>query len=425
MLSFRILLLWSIILWSAVRTGHTADATRHFPAERLYRFSSRPADSLRFARPRNFFSTRGFQIVGVGIPLLAGSALVQNTNIRFKELRDNSIPNFHSKYDDWLQYAPAAVMIGLKAANVSGRSSWGRMLVSDAFSVTAMAILVNSVKYSVKKERPDGSAANSYPSGHTATAFMTATMLSREYGGRSIWYSIGAYTAATAVGVGRITNNRHWLGDVLAGAGIGIISTELGYWIADQLFKDKGIDRRFDPQNILYEPNRPSFIGIYLGNRMTPGNYRTPDGAKLAIGTGSVAGLEGAWFFTRHVGIGGRFTLSGMPVAVTGTSEEYLNNISASVGSYFFYPIGPVFGLGGRLAIGYTRYEQGTASPGIVSVAKRDGLALESGIAMQFRIRRHFGFRLCFDYQAQTSPFTGNCRWLHNLCYGMSANILF
>lgn len=106
-------------------------------------------------------------------------------------LRNTVMPEFRHHYDDYTQYAPAALMLGLKVSGYQGRSSWGRMLVSDAFSVASMAVLVNGIKYSVGRLRPDRSSYNSFPSGHTATAFMTATMLHKEYEGRSPWFSIG------------------------------------------------------------------------------------------------------------------------------------------------------------------------------------------------------------------------------------------
>lgn len=77
--------------------------------------------------------------------------------------------------------------------------------------------------------RPDTGQPTSMPSGHTAQAFAAATFMAREYGHRSVWYSIGAYSAATGVGVMRILNDRHWVSDVLVGAGVGILSTNLAY----------------------------------------------------------------------------------------------------------------------------------------------------------------------------------------------------
>ena len=96
-------------------------------------------------------------------------------------IRESIAPDFHYTYDDWLQYGPAALMAGLKVGGYESRSSWGRMFVSDVFSVGAMAVTVNGLKYTIKRTRPDGSRHNSFPSGHTATAFMTATMLNKEY----------------------------------------------------------------------------------------------------------------------------------------------------------------------------------------------------------------------------------------------------
>ena len=107
-------------------------------------------------------------------------------------LRNDLFPNLHYEFDDFLQYAPAGVMLGLKAFGYQCRTNWTGMLVSDAFSAAIMAATVNGLKYTVQRPRPDGSSFNSFPSGHTATAFMTATMLHKEYGWRSPWFSIGS-----------------------------------------------------------------------------------------------------------------------------------------------------------------------------------------------------------------------------------------
>ena len=112
--------------------------------------------------------------------------------------------------------------------------------------------------------RPDGSNDHSFPSGHTATAFMTATMLTKEYGHKSPWIGIGAYLVATATGLMRMANNKHWLSDVLAGAGIGILSTETGYYLADLVFKEKGISRFTDDESF-DRWDKPFFFILYVG----------------------------------------------------------------------------------------------------------------------------------------------------------------
>lgn len=172
-------------------------------------------------------SSRAYRITYIGVPLVVAGLVVQERDHGFRHLRNDYVPSFRFRYDDYLQYAPAALMLGLKIGGVRGRSSWGRMLVSDAFSVALMAGAVNSLKYTCRMPRPDGSNNKSFPSGHTATAFMAATMLHKEYGGRSPWYSIAGYSMATVTGVSRMLNNKHWLSDVLVGAGIGILGVSV------------------------------------------------------------------------------------------------------------------------------------------------------------------------------------------------------
>jgi len=72
-----------------------------------------------------------------------------------------------------------------------------------------MTAIVFTLKNTTNVQRPDGSSYNSFPSGHTARAFVAATFLHKEYGSKSIWYSIGGYTMATAIETFRVLNNRH------------------------------------------------------------------------------------------------------------------------------------------------------------------------------------------------------------------------
>lgn len=145
---------------------------------------------------------------------------------------------------DWVQYSPAALMLTLKLCGVQGRNDWVRMLTADAIASAAMIALVNGSKYSIGRLRPDGSTRNSFPSGHTATSFMAATMLHLEYGQTvSPWISTLGYMTATSVGISRVVQDRHWISDVTAGASIGIFSTYLGYSLTDMLYADRRLKR--------------------------------------------------------------------------------------------------------------------------------------------------------------------------------------
>ena len=189
---------------------------------------------------RKITDSRLYQISYVPVSLFALSGISSPFEGYVRDVRNSQIPGFHYHYDDYLQFLPGVALLGLKISGVEGRSDWKQMLSSTAASAAIMSVLVNGVKYATQKERPDGSTRNSFPSGHTATAFMTATWLHKEYGKtRSPLYSIAGYSVATITGLSRILNNRHWLSDVLAGAGVGILSAEIGYWIGDRLFQEK------------------------------------------------------------------------------------------------------------------------------------------------------------------------------------------
>ena len=149
-------------------------------------------------------STKGYRMTFIAVPLIVGGAVMSVYDTDFRRLRNGYVKSFHHDYDDYLQYLPAVAMLGLKIGGVQGRSSWSRMLVSEAITASIMGATINTVKHTANVTRPDGSNNHSFPSGHTAMAFMAATMLHKEYGTtRSPWYSIGGYTVATATDASR------------------------------------------------------------------------------------------------------------------------------------------------------------------------------------------------------------------------------
>lgn len=145
---------------------------------------------------------------------------------------------FHA--DDYIQYLPVAAHIGLGKLGVKAKHSFGERIAAATTSYLVMTAIVNSVKYTVREKRPDSSARNSFPSGHTATAFTGAELVRIEYGNA---YGAGAYAVACGVAFLRLYNDRHWLNDVIAGAGVGILSARIGYWLLPlnrKIFKIKG-----------------------------------------------------------------------------------------------------------------------------------------------------------------------------------------
>lgn len=130
--------------------------------------------------------------------------------------------------DDFGQYAPLAAVYLLNLAGVKGKNNFGNRSAIAAKSILVSSFITYRLKVWVNDIRPDG-GVHSFPSGHTSTAFTFAQFMHREYGDRSPWYSVGAYSGAAAVGIMRMAKNAHWLSDVLLGAGIGMLSTEMVY----------------------------------------------------------------------------------------------------------------------------------------------------------------------------------------------------
>lgn len=132
--------------------------------------------------------------------------------------------------DDIIQYTPVAGLYALKLCGVRSRDSYVDISLLLAMSWMISAGTVRCIKHTVSVWRPDGTTDNSFPSGHTATAFMGAEMIRMEYGDNP-WVAYSGYVLAAATGALRIHHKRHWFSDVLAGAGIGILSTRVAYWL--------------------------------------------------------------------------------------------------------------------------------------------------------------------------------------------------
>ena len=308
-------------------------------------FKSKTAPGVK---PYKFMDDMTF----VGVPLfiagwaIKGDKAMFRVNNKYGKENTQLLTNFKTGIDDYLQFFGPAAVVGLKLGGYEGRSDWPRLLASAALSYGIMAGFVNGIKYTAKEMRPDGSTANSWPSGHTATAFVGASLLHKEYGlTRSPWFSVAGYGMATATGVMRVLNNRHWISDVMSGAGIGILSTELGYAIGDLLFKGKGLlhnDLQLDSEN-------PSFFGISMGVglgskhidftmddvvdpwRFTDEDlgydddvdYESDETPNVTFRAATVVDAEGAYFLNKYIGIGGRLRVRAMSAKSFGQYTEY------------------------------------------------------------------------------------------------------
>lgn len=184
-------------------------------------------------------------LIGYGVVGLESHQLLSfNSGIK-EEVKEHIDEKF--TIDDFSQYTPMASVYMLNVFGIKGKNNFRDRTIILITSYLIMGLVVNGLKKTASVERPDGTSFNSFPSGHTATAFMGAEFLYQEYKDVSIWYGISGYFVAAGTGTFRMYNNRHWVTDVVAGAGIGILSTKAAYWLyptINKLFKSKNNKNR-------------------------------------------------------------------------------------------------------------------------------------------------------------------------------------
>lgn len=181
--------------------------------------------------------------------LLASGIVGTYTLDNFKNTVRNHLSGYKKghkiRIDDYIQYSTAIGYVGLGfIPGVKTRGDFRQRLMAGITAYAVMAVTVNAMKYTFKHPRPGNGTRNSFPSGHSATVFTGAELMRIEYGN---YVGMAGYAVALTVGALRIYNDRHWITDVLGGAGIGILSARIGYWLLPferKLFKlDKNNDK--------------------------------------------------------------------------------------------------------------------------------------------------------------------------------------
>ncbi len=231
------------------------------------------------------------------------------------------LPDFEDTIDDVTQYVPMMAVFALDAVGVRSKHSQMRKLTTLATMTATSLIVVNGLKYSIAEPRPDGTSNNSFPSGHTTTAFMGAHMFHKEYKDKSPFYSIAAYTLATVTGVFRQLNNRHWVSDVFAGAGLGIGVTEFSYFMNDRWWEENGINDVEILERTINE-SKPSFLGVKVGYASL---VEQSDDRGLSSQDGFRISTEGAYFLTKNFGIGGEIGFQSFPITIDAPLQQEFN----------------------------------------------------------------------------------------------------
>lgn len=166
------------------------------------------------------------QLVPIG--LISGGLLIEALNCK-QEMQD-WFHRTNTNVDDYIQYAPIAILYTSDLFGTEHRDNVFNQTKYLIISELATSIITKSLKRITHSTRPNGDPF-SFPSGHTSQSFTGATVLYHEAKDFCLPLAYSGYLFSTATAALRVTNNRHWVSDVLVGAGIGILVTNLVYYI--------------------------------------------------------------------------------------------------------------------------------------------------------------------------------------------------
>jgi membrane-associated phospholipid phosphatase len=173
------------------------------------------------------------QFIAPAALITAGTFLINTTLNEDLQSNANNFfgDDFHTNADNYLPFVPVAQIYLGKTFGFKPKNDFRQQTINIVVANAIGALVFTTLKYSVKEERPDNSDDLSFPSGHTSIAFTNATLLYYEYKDSNLWYAGSGFLFATATGIIRIANNKHYTSDVLAGAGIGLASgLVVSYW---------------------------------------------------------------------------------------------------------------------------------------------------------------------------------------------------
>ncbi len=175
--------------------------------------------------------------VGYGFAAINDSGILKELDLSTKDELQEDHPFFTAHLDDYFQFVPVAAVYALNLSGVKGKHNLFDASMLYVTSTAIMGLSTHYLKQGVGRLRPSGGEYNSFPSGHTASAFVAAEFLYQEYKDVSPWIGYGGYFLASVTGTLRMYNNKHWFSDVVAGAGIGMASAKIAYLVYPQIKK--------------------------------------------------------------------------------------------------------------------------------------------------------------------------------------------
>lgn len=217
--TLSLILISGVSLVAQISTNEIVTVDTVIAPNRLYQFN-----------PKQLILPSAFILYGA-IGVVTENKNWLDAEIQKKVVNQWNTPFKSYSFDDYLLALPALSVYGLNMVGVKGKHTFVDRSVILGTSTLISLGFIQIFKPLTHNLRPDNSTYDSWPSGHTTLAFAGAEFVRMEYKDKSAWYGVAAYGVASTVGAMRIYNNRHWFTDVVAGAGFGILSTKMAYWI--------------------------------------------------------------------------------------------------------------------------------------------------------------------------------------------------
>ncbi|MCK9305326.1 MAG: phosphatase PAP2 family protein [Bacteroidales bacterium] len=335
----------------------------------------------------------------------------------FRLLREEYTPGFSTNADDFTMGFPSFMVFSLKVLGLKSESDWKPLITNHLIATGVMAAITSGLKYAVPSTRPDKSDRKSFPSGHSALSFMGAHIVYKEFGSRYPWSGACAYGVAVATGAMRIMNDKHHIQDVVAGAGIGILSAEVGYLLGSLIF-NKGMDKSWISYDTNNNNNNPLLqLSLITGFNNTAGKIRLNGYTDIRVSRGVTSGGEFAINFTERYGAVISCYLNSAPAVI----ERERFSIKAPVLTWQTLIVTPEFSFnlhrGGWFGIraggGYTNLSQRESFN--YSIGPHNGFSVLGGVNYRYQANNIIQYKLFTNIQ---ETFLSKFRFT-NLTYGL------
>jgi membrane-associated phospholipid phosphatase len=324
-------------------------------------------------------------------------------------------------FEDYGRFAPGLLLYGMKACGVESATPWSEMLTAHAISGVITVGATYLLKNTIHEVRPHRTDSKSFSSGHSAIAFMMATMLDKEYGNLSPFFKYGGYAVATGVSYSLYRRKIHWTHDVIGGAAIGYLSTQLGYALKNQLFHRPYEEKRRFPY--LYAVNALR-VSVNSGMVSTYHTHTFRNNDLYSLGTGYNLSLEVRKEMGTLVGLGGELSYKTLPYRINGqVQESTLKGLYGSLKPVLILPLDRRFSMELTGRVGINRYFK-SHPDALHTLGSTTACHYGAGLSLKWHPDYHKSYGIVVDYTNE-GPYTEGASRFRTLGIGAGISLTF